>query len=104
MILVKERLCCNIVKWSGKFFSQLGELAMRQRLAPALAICFMSKIERPVIERLPIMYCRYIDDCCVVTATQSEMDELFNIVNIQSQYIKFTREVPSEGWLPFLNT
>ncbi|VDO83674.1 unnamed protein product [Heligmosomoides polygyrus] len=54
---------------------------MGQRLAPGLAICFMSKIERPVIERLPIMYCRYIDDCCVVTATQSEMDELFTILN-----------------------
>ncbi|VDO74023.1 unnamed protein product [Heligmosomoides polygyrus] len=77
---------------------------MGQRLAPALAICFMSKIERPVIERLPIMYCRYIDTCCVVTATQSEMDELFNILNSLSQYIKFTREVPCERWLPFLNT
>uniref|UniRef100_A0A7I4Z2Y6 Reverse transcriptase domain-containing protein n=1 Tax=Haemonchus contortus TaxID=6289 RepID=A0A7I4Z2Y6_HAECO len=76
---------------------------MGQRLAPVLAICFMSRVERPVIARMPIMYCRYIDDCCVITSTQQEMDELFDILNRQSQYIKFTREVPHEGWLPYLN-
>nr|CDJ83588.1 unnamed protein product [Haemonchus contortus] len=43
---------------------------------------------------MPIMYCRYIDDCCVITSTQQEMDELFTVLNQQSHYIKFTREVP----------
>uniref|UniRef100_A0A7I4YDF6 Reverse transcriptase domain-containing protein n=1 Tax=Haemonchus contortus TaxID=6289 RepID=A0A7I4YDF6_HAECO len=104
MTLIKECLNCNIFKWSGQYFSQNRGLAMGQRLAPVLAICFMSRIERPVIARMPIMYCRYIDDCCVVTSTQQEMDELFDILNRQSQYIKFTREVPHEGWLPYLNT
>ncbi|EYC07846.1 hypothetical protein Y032_0068g165 [Ancylostoma ceylanicum] len=77
---------------------------MGQRLAPVLAICFMSKIEEPVLSRRPLMYCRYIDDCCIVTSTQSEMDECFRILNQQSQYISFTREKPCEGWLPYLNT
>ncbi|XGW05094.1 hypothetical protein V3C99_015904 [Haemonchus contortus] len=104
MTLIKECLNCNIFKWSGKYFSQNRGLAMGQRLAPVLAICFMSRVERPVIARMPIMYCRYIDDCCVITSTQQEMDELFDILNRQSQYIKFTREVPHEGWLPYLNT
>ncbi|XGW33958.1 hypothetical protein V3C99_018027 [Haemonchus contortus] len=104
MTLIKECLSCNIFKWSGQYFSQNRGLAMGQRLAPVLAICFMSRVERPVIARMPIMYCRYIDDCCVITSTQQEMDELFNILNRQSQYIKFTREVPHEGWLPYLNT
>ncbi|EYB97997.1 hypothetical protein Y032_0135g1939 [Ancylostoma ceylanicum] len=102
--LVKECLSCNIFKWSGKYFSQIRGLAMGQRLAPVLAICFMSKIEEPVLARLPLMYCRYIDDCCIVTSTQSEMDECFNILNQQSQYIRFTRESPSNGWLAYLNT
>nr|CDJ87762.1 hypothetical protein HCOI_00997000 [Haemonchus contortus] len=31
------------------------------------------------------------------------MDVLFDILK-QPQYIKFTREVPHEGWLPYLNT
>ena len=50
------------------------------------------------------MYCRYIDDCYIVTSTQSEMDECFRILNEQSQYITFTRERPRNGWLPYLNT
>ncbi|EYC29815.1 hypothetical protein Y032_0005g2276 [Ancylostoma ceylanicum] len=49
------------------------------------------------------MYCRYIDDCCIVTSTQSEMDECFRILNQQSQYIKLTRETPRDGWLAYLN-
>uniref|UniRef100_A0A7I4Z5E1 Reverse transcriptase domain-containing protein n=1 Tax=Haemonchus contortus TaxID=6289 RepID=A0A7I4Z5E1_HAECO len=53
---------------------------------------------------MPIMYCRYIDDCCVITSTQQEMDVLFDILNRQSQYIKFTKGVPHEGWLSYLNT
>ena len=77
---------------------------MGQRLAPVLAICYMSKIEEPVLARLPLMYCRYIDDCCVVTSTQPEMNECFRILNEQSQHIKLTRERPRDGWLPYLNT
>ncbi|EYC27722.1 hypothetical protein Y032_0008g148 [Ancylostoma ceylanicum] len=77
---------------------------MGQRLAPVLAICFMSRIEEPVLARLPVLYCRYIDDCCVITSTQHEMDECFRVLNEQSQYIRLTRETPRDGWLPYLNT
>ena len=104
MTLIKECLSCNVFKWSGAYFSQTRGLAMGQRLAPVLAICFMSKIEEPVLSRHPLLYCRYIDDCCVVTSTQAEMDECFTILNQQSQYIRFTREEPHDGWLPYLNT
>ncbi|EYC41359.1 hypothetical protein Y032_0572g144 [Ancylostoma ceylanicum] len=104
LVLIRECLKCNIFKWSGKYFSQIRGLAMGQRLAPVLAMCFMSRIEEPVLARLPIMYCRYIDDCCIVTSTQSEMDECFKILNEQSQYIRLTRETPRDGWLPYLNT
>ncbi|KAK6766069.1 hypothetical protein RB195_025777 [Necator americanus] len=69
---------------------------MGQRLAPVLAVCFMSRIEQPVIERLPQMYCRYIDDCFIITSTQSEIDECFRILNERSQYIKLTREQPKD--------
>ena len=104
MTLIKECLNCNIFRWSGTYYAQLRGLAMGQRLAPVLAICFMSRIERPVLSRNPLMYCRYIDDCCIVTSTQSEMDECFRILNQQSQYISLTREKPRDGWLPYLNT
>ena len=103
MTLVSECLKCNIFRWSGTYYSQIRGLAMGQRLAPVLAICFMSKIEEPVLARMPLMYCRYIDDCCIVTSTQSEMDMCFDLFNQQSQYIKLTREAPENGWLPYLN-
>ncbi|XGW35820.1 hypothetical protein V3C99_019196 [Haemonchus contortus] len=104
MTLVKECLSCNIFKWAGEYFSQVRGLAMGQRLAPVLAVCFMGRIEEPVLERHPLMYCRYIDDCFIITSTQFEMDECFRIMNEQSQYIKLTREVLRDGWLPYLNT
>ncbi|EYC36514.1 hypothetical protein Y032_0889g2883 [Ancylostoma ceylanicum] len=104
LTLIKECLNCNIFKWSGTYFAQVRGLAMGQRLAPVLAVCFMSRIEAPVLARLPVLCCRYIDDCCVITSTQSEMGECFRILNQQSQYIRLTREKPHNGWLPFLNT
>uniref|UniRef100_A0A7I4YVD9 Reverse transcriptase domain-containing protein n=1 Tax=Haemonchus contortus TaxID=6289 RepID=A0A7I4YVD9_HAECO len=64
----------------------------------------MGSVEEPVLERHPLMYCRYIDDCSIITSTQFEIDECFRIMNEQSQYIKLTREVPRDGWLPYLNT
>ncbi|EYC28566.1 hypothetical protein Y032_0007g3291 [Ancylostoma ceylanicum] len=64
----------------------------------------MSRVEEAVLARMPRKYCRYIDDCCIVMSTQSEMDECFRILNQQSQNIKFTRETPENGWLPYPNT
>ena len=76
---------------------------MGQRLAPSLAIAFMSKIEAPVLNLRPKLYCRYIDDCFVICSTQKEIDKCFDLLNRQSEYIKFTREKPRDNWLPFLN-
>ncbi|XGW04114.1 hypothetical protein V3C99_015343, partial [Haemonchus contortus] len=76
---------------------------MGQRLAPVLAISFMAKIEAPVLDYLPLLYCRYIDDCFIVCATQEEVDACFGLLNSQSEHIKLTREKPTGNWLPFLN-
>ena len=57
MTLIGECLSCNIFKWSGNYYSQVRGLAMGQRLAPVLAICFMSRVERPILGRMPLMYC-----------------------------------------------
>ncbi|XGW33962.1 hypothetical protein V3C99_018028 [Haemonchus contortus] len=103
MSLLKECLSCNIFRWSGEYFEQIRGLAMGQRLAPILAIAFMSKIEAPVLEHRPMLYCRYIDDCFVVCSTQEQMDMCFDLLNTQSEHIRLTRERPSESWLTFLN-
>ena len=103
MALLKECLNCSIFRWSGRYYAQMRGLAMGQRLAPSLAIAFMSKVEAPVIDLRPLLYCRYIDDCFVICSTQEEMDKCFELLNEQSEYIRFTREKPKENWLPFLN-
>ncbi|XGW03416.1 hypothetical protein V3C99_014979 [Haemonchus contortus] len=68
------------------------------------AICFMSKVERPLIVRMNMVYCRYNDDFCEIVSTQQEMDVLFDILNRHSQYVRLTREVSYEAWLPYPKT
>ncbi|EYC41153.1 hypothetical protein Y032_0580g254 [Ancylostoma ceylanicum] len=103
MELLDECLNCTSFRWSGEYFAQTRGLAMGQRLAPVLAIAFMAKIETPILESRPLLYCRYIDDCFIVCSTQTEMDRLFELMNKQSEHIKLTRENPEQNWLPFLN-
>ncbi|VDM54966.1 unnamed protein product [Angiostrongylus costaricensis] len=43
--------------WSGKYYAQIRGLAMGHRLAPSLAIAFMSKVEAPVTDLGPLLYC-----------------------------------------------
>ncbi|VDM64902.1 unnamed protein product [Angiostrongylus costaricensis] len=45
--------------WSGKYYAQIRGLAIGQRLAPSLAIAFMSKVEAPVTDLGPLLYCRW---------------------------------------------
>ncbi|VDM63382.1 unnamed protein product [Angiostrongylus costaricensis] len=55
MALLKECLSCSIFRWSGKYYAQVRGLAMGQRLAPSLAIAFMSKVEAPVTDLGPLL-------------------------------------------------
>ncbi|KAK6737672.1 hypothetical protein RB195_020029 [Necator americanus] len=71
MMLLSECLRCSVFRWSGQYYRQIRGLAMGQRLAPTLAVAFMSKVEKPLLERKPLLYCRYIDDCCITAATVS---------------------------------
>uniref|UniRef100_A0A0K0DA15 Oxysterol-binding protein n=1 Tax=Angiostrongylus cantonensis TaxID=6313 RepID=A0A0K0DA15_ANGCA len=43
--------------WSGRYYAQMRWLAMAQRLAPSHAIAYMSKVEAPVIDLGPLLYC-----------------------------------------------
>uniref|UniRef100_A0A0K0D664 Reverse transcriptase domain-containing protein n=1 Tax=Angiostrongylus cantonensis TaxID=6313 RepID=A0A0K0D664_ANGCA len=58
-------------------------LAMGQRLAKTLAIAFMFKVEAPVIDLGPLLYCRYTNDCLVICSTQEEIDKCFELLNGQ---------------------
>ena len=45
MTLLSECLNCCIFRWSGSYYRQVRGLAMGQRLAPTVAIAFMSKLK-----------------------------------------------------------
>ncbi|KAK6743069.1 hypothetical protein RB195_010374 [Necator americanus] len=62
MMLLSECLRCSVFRCSGQCYRQIRGLAMGQRLAPILAVAFMSKVEKPLLELKPLLYCRYIDD------------------------------------------
>uniref|UniRef100_A0A0K0DAS0 Reverse transcriptase domain-containing protein n=1 Tax=Angiostrongylus cantonensis TaxID=6313 RepID=A0A0K0DAS0_ANGCA len=98
-----ECLNCSNFGWTGKHYVQMRVLAMGQRLAPTLAVVFMAKVEAPVIDLGPLLYCTYIDYCFVICSTQEEIDKCFDLLNKQSEYIEITREEPKEEWLLFLN-
>ncbi|KAJ1374202.1 hypothetical protein KIN20_036835 [Parelaphostrongylus tenuis] len=40
----------------GNYFAQIRGLAMGQRLAPTLAIAFMSKVKSPIIDLRSLLY------------------------------------------------
>ncbi|VDM64534.1 unnamed protein product [Angiostrongylus costaricensis] len=61
------------------------------------------KVEAAVTNLGPLLYCRYTDDCLVICSTQEEINRCFELLDTQSEYIKFTREKPKEDWLPFLH-
>ncbi|EYC37562.1 hypothetical protein Y032_0780g2296 [Ancylostoma ceylanicum] len=71
MTIVKERLNCNVFKWPGGYFSENRELVLGKRLVPVLAICFTSRVEQPVLARLPLLYCRHIDDCFLINSIRN---------------------------------
>ncbi|KAK5972695.1 hypothetical protein GCK32_002482 [Trichostrongylus colubriformis] len=56
MVLLDECRKCNTFRWSGEYFKQVRGLAIGYSSAPALAVAFMSKVEKPVIKRKPILY------------------------------------------------
>lgn len=75
-------------------------------MAPVLAICFMSRMEEPVLARTPLMYCEYVDccsDCCTTASTHSESDECFQLLSRLSPHIRFTRN-SKERLASYLNT
>ncbi|VDM61777.1 unnamed protein product [Angiostrongylus costaricensis] len=86
-----------VTRWSGKYYAQIRGLAMGQRLAPSLAIAFMSKVEAPVTDLGPLLYCRITND-----AREDEMDENIQQVstmvgNLRNMAIDMSTEVSNQN-------
>jgi len=57
---------------------------------------YMSRLESQIVSNLNIgLYKRYADDVLILTTCREEADRIFDIMNSQSQYIKFEVEHPS---------
>jgi hypothetical protein len=103
MYLLRSCLKCNFFSFNKQMYRQKRGLAMGNRLAPLLAIAFMDEIETHTIKRDVMFLGRYVDDIIVVAKTKDILDKVFNAANAAHATIKLTREVPINGWLPFLD-
>ncbi|VDM64741.1 unnamed protein product [Angiostrongylus costaricensis] len=83
--------------WSGKYYAQIRGLAMGQRLAPSLAIALMSKVEAPVTELGPLLYCSSGSDdfvegiLCVIVIGEAFLAQ--KIVKLLEDVIADRREI-----------
>jgi hypothetical protein len=102
--LLTACLANNTFKFNNKYFCQIRGLAMGNRLAPILAIAYMDYIENQCVLNDLILYKRYIDDTLIIAENQMKLDYVFQTINTIDPNIKFTREKPTNGWLPFLDT
>ncbi|KAJ1365837.1 hypothetical protein KIN20_026279 [Parelaphostrongylus tenuis] len=81
MVLLKVPELLNIqMVWEN--YAQMRGLAMGQRLASSLKLAFMSKVEAPVMDLQPLLYCSYdfcrdsFDICqSLITSNQSADSE-----------------------------
>ncbi|KAJ1364545.1 hypothetical protein KIN20_024668 [Parelaphostrongylus tenuis] len=86
MALLKKCLNCSILEWSGKYYAQMRGLPIGQRLAPCLANAFMSKVEAPVMDLRPLLYCTEEDVYLKCGAIFCSLKETHTL-----QYSSFTK-------------
>lgn len=103
--LLEACLNFSLFQFDGKYYTQKRGLAMGSRLAPVLAVIYMSALETPSRSIPTLLFKRYIDDYLVVAESEENLDRIFRSLNTQSPHIRLTREKPNPlgGWLPFLN-
>lgn len=100
------KLCMdlNFFKFRGKFYHVQKGTSMGNPLSPMIAEAFMSKFETNLNERgiLPRVWFRCIDDVFAIVK-KSEVEDLMEKLNCQSNSINFTCENECDGRLAFLD-
>jgi len=95
----------NFFQYKGKFYKQTFGANMGNPLSCFVANTFLGSIEQKLKDKglLPRVWVRYVDDVFAVIK-KSDEDKLKNILNKQSETIRFTMEEENEkGELPFLD-
>ena len=74
-------------------------------MGPTLANIFIGYLEPKIVEdlSLQVVFIRYIDNCLVISKTESENEAIFQKLNSLNEKISFTREVEKNNQLPFLD-
>ena len=94
---------------SNAYYRQINGCSMGSKLSPILSNIFLSLIEKNLVDPLLangklISYKRYVDDCFIVVRNRDDIDEIFNLFNNCHHGLKFTKDLPIDGVLNFLDT
>ena len=96
-------------KTCSSFYRQINGCSMGSKLSPLLSNIFLSLIEKNLVDPLLqngklISYKRYVDDCFLVIRNRDDIDEIFAAFNNCHKDLKFTKDLPIDGVLNFLDT
>ena len=96
-------------KTCSSFYRQINGCSMGSKLSPLLSNIFLSLIEKNLVDPLLqngklISYKRYVDDCFLVIKNRDDIDEIFAAFNSCHKDLKFTKDLPIDGVLNFLDT
>jgi hypothetical protein len=89
----------------GSLYQQIDGVAMGSPLGVCFANFYMCHIENQVLAEMntrPTTYCRYIDDCYIVTENEEQLDELKQKLEERS-VLRFTIENSVNNNLNFLD-
>ena len=91
----------NYFRFGQKVYRQCNGVAMGNHLAPPLAIVFMGKLEKRMLEtaqKRPEFYDRYVDDCLMAWLHgEEELEVFFRHCNDQHPNIHFTWETSKDS-------
>jgi hypothetical protein len=101
--LLRLALCSDRINVEGNLFRQRSGVAMGNNLSAFVAIAYMHWVESQIISPDEVRFwVRYIDDVFFISRLSPEA--LLQKANSVTSDIKFTREDPTNGSIPFLDT
>ena len=85
-------------------YQQRDGVAMGSPLGPVMADIFVGYHESLIpADQWPSLYCRFVDDCFSYCHDVEESDRFLETLNNLHPSLKFTRELETDGVLPFLD-
>jgi hypothetical protein len=87
---------CPFTHMDGSMYLQKDGVSMGSPLGVTFANFYMTHIENNILDNIlthkPAVYCRYVDDCYVVTSTTESLTELKEAFQLNS-VLQFTHEI-----------